>query len=129
MTTQVDSGLTDKITELAIENPRYPREAYLFVFNCFHWARQHLERPRHLSGQEFSHYLVAFARESFGPLAHQVFSEWGIFDTRDFGEIVYTLIEAGLMNKTEEDSIEDFDDVMDLEAALNDPEYELHLPR
>ncbi len=129
MTTQTGPDLTDRITELAIKNPRYPREAYLFVFNCIYWARQHLERPRHLTGQEFTHYLVAFAREKFGELAYQVFTEWGIFDTRDFGEIVYMLIEAGLMNKTREDSIEDFNDVIDLETALNDPEFEPYLPR
>ena len=40
-----------------------------------------------------------------------VFAHWGITKTSDFGEMVFTLVKAGLMSKTEEDTLEDFRDV------------------
>lgn len=120
---QSQTELWDELTELAIENPRYEREAYLFVLNGLNWAFRQLGQKRHLSGEEFTEFLVAFAREEYGDLADCVLNEWGIYTTRDFGEIVYTLIEAGKMTKDREDSIQDFDNVLDLDQALTDPDF------
>jgi len=118
-----EDDLWDELTELAIEDPRYEREAYLFVLNALNWSFQQLGTRRHLSGQEFTEFLIAFAQEEFGDLAGCVLKEWGIFRTRDFGEIVYNLIDAGKMSKEQDDSIEDFDDVLDLDETLNDPDF------
>ncbi|MFB6345821.1 MAG: Minf_1886 family protein [bacterium] len=115
--------LWDELTEIAIENPRYEREAYLFVLNGLNWAFSQMGEKRHLTGEEFTEFLVAFAREEFGELADCVLNEWGVYQTRDFGEIVYKLIESGKMTKEPEDSISDFDDVLDLDRALNDPDF------
>ena len=43
---------------------------------------------------------------------------WGINRTADFGEIVFNLIAAGLMSKTDRDDRRDFHDVYDLDEAL-----------
>ena len=43
---------------------------------------------------------------------------WGINRTADFGEIVFNLVEAGLMSKTDQDTREDFRDIYDLEKAF-----------
>jgi uncharacterized repeat protein (TIGR04138 family) len=51
-------------------------------------------------------------------MARTVFARWGIQRTGDFGEIVFNLIAAGLMSKTDEDTREDFRDVYDLDQAL-----------
>lgn len=118
-----ETDLWDELTELAIDDPRYSREAYLFVLNGLNWSFRQLGQRRHLSGQEFTEFLVAYAQEEFGDLADCVLHEWGIFSTRDFGEIVYKLIEAGKMSKERNDSIEDFDDVLNLEEALDDPDF------
>jgi len=111
------------ITELAIENPRYDREAYLFVIQGLEWSMEQLGQRRHLSGGELAEFLAAYAREEFGAMALFVLNEWGIFSTRDFGEIVYRLIDTGLMSKQEGDTIDDFDEVLDLEEALNNPNF------
>jgi uncharacterized repeat protein (TIGR04138 family) len=128
MIEEIEIQLMDKITEVALENPRYGREAYIFVFKAINWATRQLDSPRHLSGQEFTRALIAYAREEFGSLAWCVFNEWGIFRTKDFGKIVFTLIDAGLMSREPGDSIEDFDDVLNLEEALKDPEYQPGIP-
>lgn len=118
-----EDDLWDELTRLAIDDPRYDREAYLFVLNALNWSFRKLGRRRHLSGQEFTEFLVAYAQEEFGDLADCVLHEWGIFTTRDFGEIVYNLIECGKMTREPDDSIEDFDDVLDLSEALSDPDF------
>ncbi len=118
-----NGDILQKMTELSQRDKRYPREALLFVLNGIQWSFVELGQRRHLSGQEFTEMLVAYARQEFGDLAHTVFQEWGVFSTSDLGEIVYLLIDAGLMTKQDEDSIEDFDDVLDLEEALRAPEF------
>ncbi len=118
-----DKDLFDRITRLAEENPRYSREALIFVLHGIQWSFEEIGQRRHLTGQEFTELLIAFAREQFGEMASVVFQEWGIYETSDLGEIVYQLIEAGLLSKQEEDSIEDFENVVDLEEALNDPDF------
>ncbi len=118
-----EDDLWNDLTRLAIDDPRYDREAYLFVLNALNWSFRQLGRRRHLSGQEFTEFLVAYAQEEFGDLADCVLDEWGIITTRDFGEIVYNLIESGKMTREREDSIEDFEDVLDLKDALSDTDF------
>ena len=63
--------------------------------------------------------IAEYARGQFGPIARSVFDHWGIHATVDFGHIVYNLIDAELMNKTEEDSLDDFRDVYDFEQMFD----------
>jgi uncharacterized repeat protein (TIGR04138 family) len=59
-----------------------------------------------------------FAIEQFGPMVKTVFSHWGIKTTHDFGNIVFNMVEWLLLSKTEQDSINDFKDVYDFDAAF-----------
>jgi uncharacterized repeat protein (TIGR04138 family) len=60
----------------------------------------------------------ALALQEFGRMARTVFHLWGIERTDDFGEIVFNLIEAELMSRTQEDNRADFRNVFDLDEAL-----------
>jgi uncharacterized repeat protein (TIGR04138 family) len=51
-------------------------------------------------------------------LADTVLQKWNLNRTLDFGRIVFTLVEAGVLKTTQEDSLEDFRDVYDL-ASLH----------
>ena len=53
---------------------------------------------------------------------------WGVHSTSDIGEIVYNLIEAGLMRKSANDRREHFDDVFDFEDAF-ERSYEIAVPK
>ena len=75
-------------------------------------------RERHLTGQELCEAIRVYALDQFGYMAKCVLNHWGVERTRDFGEIVYNLIEIGQMRKTPEDRREDFDQVFDFEAGL-----------
>ena len=56
----------------------------------------------------------------FGLMARTVFRMWGIERTDDFGEIVFNLVEAKLMSKTDRDCRDDFHAAYDLDQALVD---------
>lgn len=127
------SKFIDKLVRVVDKDPRYAYEAYEFVFQgLFHTQRllgreppagmteeELAAEPRnHVSGQELLRGLCALARQEFGLMAPTVFRQWGISRTDDFGEIVFNLVEAELMSKTDEDSRNDFRNLFDLEEAL-----------
>jgi uncharacterized repeat protein (TIGR04138 family) len=77
------------------------------------------EDNRHVSGQQLCLGLRDFAIRQYGLLALTVLGRWGIKRTDDFGRIVFAMIEAGLMRKTDEDTLEDFRGVYDFGEAFN----------
>ena len=104
----------DLLRDLVARDPRYRPDAYRFVFEALDYTLKHLGRKAgHVSGRELLEGLRDCALEQFGGLAGLVFEQWGVRATQDFGEIVFNLVEAGLMGKTETDSREDFRDVYD----------------
>ena len=51
-------------------------------------------------------------------LALPVLNRWDIRTTLDFGRIVFSLVEHGLLAVTPEDNLEDFRGVYDFKSAL-----------
>ena len=76
---------------------------------------------RHVTGQELLDGIRAYALEQFGPMVPTVFEEWGLQNCADFGEIVFNMVEIGLLAKTEKDSREDFKSGYDFEDAFRKP--------
>ncbi len=111
------------VPKLALDLGPYPQEAFEFVqrglsytVQKIHHSQTDPDASRHVSGQQLCEGLREFAFRQWGMLARIVLERWGINATIDFGRIVFTLIEAGQMQKTPEDSIEDFRDVYDFKA-------------
>jgi uncharacterized repeat protein (TIGR04138 family) len=95
---------------------RYALEAYGFVIRGLEFCRASAGERRHVSGQELSRSLCQFASKQFGPMALDALEKWGIYATEDFGNIVYNLIDAGLLRRQESDSLSDFKKVLDLKS-------------
>jgi uncharacterized repeat protein (TIGR04138 family) len=74
-----------------------------------------VEGKRHVTGQQLCLGLKDFAQKKYGRLARLVLSRWSIRRTDDFGRIVFAMIEAGVMRKTEDDTLEDFFGVFEFE--------------
>lgn len=123
----------EAIARICASDRRYAPEAYLFLNEGLARTLKQIQdrekKYRQISGAELSEGLREFALEQFGPLALTVLARWGVHSTRDFGEIVFVLLAAGLLGKTEEDKIEDFDDVFDFDRAFRDPFRPKPLPR
>jgi len=49
-----------------------------------------------------------------------VLEQWGVSRTENVGEIVYLLVEHGLLFREEEDRKEDFEDIYDFRDAFDD---------
>jgi uncharacterized repeat protein (TIGR04138 family) len=73
---------------------------------------------RHVSGQQLCEGLRNLALEKWGMMARTVLWRWNITSTLDFGRIVFALIDAGQMQKTDEDTLEDFKNVFDFKRAF-----------
>jgi len=76
------------------------------------------ESSRHVSGAELCHGLKEYAIDRYGLLARSVLRRWRITRSEDFGQIVFAMVNAGLMQKTDEDTIDDFMDVFDFAQAF-----------
>lgn len=77
------------------------------------------DRSRHVSGQQLCLGLRDFARREYGLLAKGVLARWSIHRSEDFGRIVFAMVDAELMHKTSEDTIEDFMDVFSFDDAFS----------
>ena len=109
----------------------YPPEAYAFIQQGLSFTVQKLhgkvkdpKANRHVSGPDLCEGLRELALSQWGRLARTVLRRWNITTTADFGRIVFAMVEAGLMQKTEEDSLEDFRNVFDFRTALEN-EYQI----
>lgn len=80
------------------------------------------DESRHVSGQQLCMGLRDYAVQRYGLLAKVVLNRWGVYETADFGRIIFAMVDAGLMNKTDEDTIADFDAVYDFDEAFQEPE-------
>ena len=115
----------EAIARICASDKRYAPEAYLFLneglVRTLKQVQERESKYRQITGAELSDGLREHALEQFGPLAMTVLNRWGIRATRDFGEIVFVLLAAGLLGKTEEDKIEDFDHLFDFDEAFRAP--------
>jgi len=115
--------------ELTRCEPRYSYEAYQFVCDAVNFTQDRLGRvidddrldvDQHVNGGELLRGACAFAVQEYGLMAPIVFKLWGIRTTDDFGEMVFRLIEAEKLSKSDRDDPEDFRGLFDLEQALSD---------
>ena len=107
----------------------YPIEAFNFVQRGLEYTVEQVHgdadpeadpMSRHVSGQALCQGMRDFAIQEYGLLAKTVLGHWHITNCEDFGCIVFALVDAKLLAKTDDDSIEDFRDVFDFDAAFSE---------
>ena len=136
MASKHQSSVKDKsIEEIIASVGLYPPEAYAFVQQGLSYTveRVHADggKPdsatKHVSGQQLCQGLREYALAQWGLLARAVLRRWNITSTLDFGQIVFAMIEAGQMQRTDEDTIEDFRNVFDFRTAFGSSGYRIGL--
>ncbi len=128
---------TEIVALICKEDGRFDRRAYDFVRLGLDQTVKELrkkesaraDRSRHVSGAELLEGLKTYALDQFGPLTKTVLNAWGVRRCRDFGEIVFNLIEYKVFSKTENDRKEDFADIYDFEEAFVKPFQPARRPR
>ncbi|MHC4548159.1 MAG: Minf_1886 family protein [Planctomycetota bacterium] len=109
---------TETILEIVRKDGRYGPQAYYFIFDALDFTIQRMRKVRHVTGRELLEGIREYATENFGFLARAVLAEWGVTTTRDFGEIVFNLVNASLLSRTEKDTIDDFAGIFDFSVAF-----------
>ncbi|MBM4194763.1 MAG: hypothetical protein FJ202_10355 [Gemmatimonadetes bacterium] len=109
-------GVMDRIR---LKEPRFHEHAYLFVLSALEYCQTKLPERRHLTGRELLDGCRALAIERYGVLARTVLEFWGVTATADIGDIVFTLVELGLLQSQPNDTREEFVDVFDFAAAFD----------
>lgn len=109
------------LEQIARESGRFSHGAIKFVYEGLGYTAKNIAtEPRHVSGQTLCKGLKKLAVEKWGRLAMLVLNTWGVKTTRDFGEIVYSLIKHKWMSAQPTDSINDFKDVYDFQTTFKD---------
>jgi uncharacterized repeat protein (TIGR04138 family) len=141
-------SIRDELARVIARDSRYSIEAYAFVLESLRLARHHklkaqakkrertgAPRPRkkkttpksdqtkfdeagHVTGRELCQAARRLALRHYGLVALTVLEQWGVQSTSDIGEIVFSLIDTGNLDKTPSDSRVDFDNVYDFKTAL-----------
>jgi uncharacterized repeat protein (TIGR04138 family) len=106
------------IRQIRTSDNRFAEDAYLYVMRSLERTVARLEVRRHISAAELLSGIVEYTRRTYGLLGYSVLESWGIRTTADIGAIVFHLVNTGVLAKRDGDAIEDFDDVFDLEEAL-----------
>ncbi len=135
------SDETHSLLQLVKQDDRYPVEAYFFIRDALAFAADSMElgkysetaidepesleptlkqsrRERHLTGQELCEAIRRYAINQYGYMAKIVLNRWGISQTGDFGEIVYNMINVGIMKKSSQDRRSHFDNVYDFDDVF-----------
>src|SRR5262249_4581640 len=111
---------------ICAKDVRFAREGYLFVRDALNHTQKEISKKnrnevRHVTGQELLIGIREYALTQYGPMATMLLQEWGIRNCRDFGVMVFNMVEAGWLAKTETDSIEDFEAGYNFHEAFQKP--------
>lgn len=109
-------GVMDRIR---LHEARYDERAYLFVLAALEFCQQKLPERRHLTGRELAAGCRDLALARYGLLARAVLEHWGLRDSAGIGEIVFALVDVGLLMSQPNDSKEDFVGVFDFRDAFD----------
>jgi uncharacterized repeat protein (TIGR04138 family) len=108
-----------KLNAVVLKDPRFPVPAYRFIYEGLDYTVRNIGCKRHVTGRELAEGLRNLAIEQFGGLALMVLGLWNIRKTEHFGAMVFNLVDAGLMSRAENDSVEDFADVYDFNKTFS----------
>jgi uncharacterized repeat protein (TIGR04138 family) len=108
-------GIMDRIR---LRERRFDERAYLFVLAALEFCQCQLSERRHITGRELSIACRDLALERYGVMAGMVLDHWGVRRSGDLGDIVFTLVDLGLLISQPGDSREDFLEVFDFDQAF-----------
>ena len=108
-------GIMDQIR---LREPRFHERAFLFVLSALEFSQTRLPERRHISGAELARACRDLALERYGVMARLVLDHWGIRQTDDIGDIVFALVDLGLLISQAHDTRDDFVGVFDFDQAF-----------
>jgi uncharacterized repeat protein (TIGR04138 family) len=118
----------EAVEQILAKDPRFARDVYFFVRDALDVTKKEVHKEtresneqKHVTGQELLEGIRQLALKEFGPMVVTVFEEWGVKNCRDFGDIVFNMVEISLLAKTDKDSRDDFQNGYDFTDAFRKP--------
>ena len=112
------SEFWETVERIRATDGRYARDAYPFVMGSLDFTMKRIGVRRHVSAAELVRGLCDNAKHRFGLFAHTVLAKWGLETSDDVGEVVFQLIDAGILSRQESDARSDFERVVDFHEVL-----------
>jgi uncharacterized repeat protein (TIGR04138 family) len=114
------------VEKMVAQDSRYRREAYFFLREALEHTQKSIGKARkgeerHVSGRELLTGIREYALTQYGPMTLMMLEEWGIRSCEDFGELVFNMVDAGLLGKTDTDSRDDFKNGYDFVEVFKKP--------
>jgi len=121
-----EKNFPEVVNEIHQKDARYGKGAYFFVREALDHTLKSIENsPKkdtgHVSGNQLLDGIREFALDRFGPMTMTVLEHWKVSKCRDFGDIVFNLVDYGILGRTDNDSPEDFDQGYDFREAFVKP--------
>ena len=121
-----DKNFPDVIHEIHAKDDRFGKGAYYFIREALDHTLKSMEKNRgknkgHVSGSELLEGIKDYALERFGPMTLTLMDHWNVKKCRDFGDIVFNLVDHGILGRTENDSLSDFEGGYNFQEAFEGP--------
>ena len=121
-----DKNFPEVIKEIHTKDDRFGKGAYYFVREALDHTLKNLEKEKmknkgHVSGRELLNGIRDYALDRFGPMTMTLMEHWNIKKCRDFGDIVFNLVDHGILGRTENDSLDDFEGGYTFKEAFEIP--------
>jgi uncharacterized repeat protein (TIGR04138 family) len=112
--------LERSIEELAQADRRFPPAAYMLVFEGLELSLSRMTRRRHVAPAELLDGIRQAALDQWGLLARTVLASWNIRTTADIGDVVFNLIDRGLLVAGDDDHRAQFAGAFDFEEGFDE---------
>ena len=121
-----ENDFDNRVNSIRDQDPRYAKRAYYFVRQALdhtlnHVKQENLGNNHHVTGKELLEGIREYALDQYGPMAKTLLDAWNIKCCQDFGHIVFHLVDAGVLGKTDNDTPEDFAEGYNFTEAFESP--------
>jgi uncharacterized repeat protein (TIGR04138 family) len=121
-----DKNFPAVVKEIYEKDSRYGKGAYYFIREALDHTLKNIEKEKskskgHVSGMQLLDGIRDYALDRFGPMTLTLMDHWNIKKCRDFGNIVFNLVDFGILGRTENDSLEDFEGGYSFDEAFELP--------
>ncbi len=119
-------GFNEALDAVLNNDPRYARDAYGFLRDALDFTIKKRRKSRKddisdVSAADLLDGFRLYALKECGPMARDVLGYWGVRSSEDVGNLVFNLVDAGILSKTEHDTIEEFRKGFDFDEAFLAP--------